>query len=67
LILAGFALCAAVRFQKSDKKEGEMKCAQLRYCVPVMIMLKLKLVMLPALDDAVNVSTAETEVLAFNT
>lgn len=44
-----------------------MKYAALCHSVPVIIMLKLKLVMLPALDDADNVSTAEIEVLAFNT
>ncbi len=34
------------------------------YCVPVITMLKLKVVRLPALADAVNVNVAETELPA---
>lgn len=37
------------------------------YSVPVMIMLKLKLVMLPALDDADNVNVALIDWLAVKT
>jgi len=38
----------------------------LAYCVPVMITLKLKVVKLPALDDAVSVRSAAIELLVFN-
>ena len=43
-----------------------MECVSV-YSVPVMIMLKLKVVMLPALDVADSVSVAEMELPAART
>jgi hypothetical protein len=41
-------------------KKGE-GCTAVAYCVPDITMLKLNVVMLPALAEAVNVKVAETE------
>ena len=48
-------------------KKEEGKKRRRYHPVPVMIILKLKLVMFPAFAEAVNVSVAETEVLGFRT
>ena len=49
----------------NTKKEKKGLCQA--YCVPVIMMLTLNVVMLPALADAVNVNVAETELLAART